>query len=69
MSKSKISITDREREILDLLAADRDLHEIAADLHLSYHTVQFHIKNLKEKLDVRTLHGLVVKMPPKNPRS
>lgn len=63
--KSKIPITEREQEILELLAADLDLHEIAEALHLSYHTVQFHIKNLKEKLDARTLHGLLAKIPPK----
>ena len=45
-------LTDREREILDLIARGRKNTAIAADLGLSPHTVDNHIRRIYEKLQV-----------------
>jgi DNA-binding NarL/FixJ family response regulator len=45
-------LTDREREVLNLIAAGRDNGEIAADLALSVKTVRNHVSNILAKLQV-----------------
>ena len=45
-------LTDREREVLQLVAQGRTDAEIAAQLVLSTHTVHRHIANIRTKLDV-----------------
>jgi DNA-binding NarL/FixJ family response regulator len=47
-----LSLTDREVEILGLLAAGRANKEIARDLDVSPNTVKTHIANLFQKLGV-----------------
>jgi DNA-binding NarL/FixJ family response regulator len=47
------SLTPRELEVLELMAAGRTNAEIAGDLFLSEHTVRSHVKNILEKLSVR----------------
>jgi len=47
-------LTDRETEILDLLAKGYLYKEIAAELFLSTHTVKKHIYNIYGKLHVQT---------------
>lgn len=47
-------LTDREKEILDLLAKGYYYKEIAGDLHLSKETVKKHIHHIYEKLQVQT---------------
>jgi DNA-binding CsgD family transcriptional regulator len=59
MKYKKVIPTEREVEILQQLCKDLSLQEVADTLHISYHTVQFHIKSLKIKYDVNTLHGLM----------
>jgi two-component system response regulator DesR len=46
-------LTDREREVLDLIAAGATNREIAARLHLSPHTVKEHTSALYRKLRAR----------------
>ena len=46
-------LTDREKQILDLLAKGFIYKEIAADLDISYETVKKHIQNIYEKLQVQ----------------
>jgi len=46
------SLTDRQREVLRLLAEGRTNHEIARALDVSDDTVKFHLKNLFERLGV-----------------
>lgn len=46
------SLSPREREVLDLLAAGGTNHSIADTLGISPETVQTHIRNLNAKLDV-----------------
>ena len=48
------TLTDREWEVLDLLASGARTEEIAQTLVLSTETVRSHLKNLYRKLDVRS---------------
>ncbi len=45
-------LTDREREILTLIAGHRTSPEIAKHLHLSQKTVRNHVSNIFTKLQV-----------------
>ncbi len=51
-AQSSLGITDREREVLQLLANGRSNKEIAAQLELSPNTVKTHVARLFEKLQV-----------------
>lgn len=55
---SKI-ISNREKEILFLIAHELTAKEIASLLFISTHTVDTHRKNLMEKLKVRNSAGMV----------
>ena len=46
-------LTDREEDVLLLVARGRTNHEIAADLHISLSTVKTHIGALMGKLGAR----------------
>lgn len=48
------SLAPRERQILDLLAKGRAPKEVAAELFISYETVRDHLKNIYQKLHVRS---------------
>ncbi len=48
-----LNLTPRELEILRLIADDLSNKEIAARLHLSFHTVKNHVHNILEKLKVQ----------------
>jgi DNA-binding CsgD family transcriptional regulator len=52
---SYFQLTEREREILALLADDKSLHEIAGKLHLSYTTVRNHVQHILNKLGVHSI--------------
>ena len=45
-------LTDREREILNMIAAGKSLPEIAKELYLGVTTVKTHVQHLYEKLGV-----------------
>jgi DNA-binding NarL/FixJ family response regulator len=47
-------LTDREQEILDLLAAGHATREVANKLSLSYKTVRWHLRHIYDKLHVHT---------------
>ena len=47
-------ITNRERQVIQLLASGARNKEIAAELYISDYTVKFHVQNLYKKLGVRT---------------
>jgi len=55
----KASISNREREVLTLIAYENTAKEIAHKLFISTHTATSHRKNLMEKLDVRNTAGLI----------
>ena len=51
-AQASLGITEREREVLQLLADGRSNKEIAARLELSPNTVKTHVARLFEKLQV-----------------
>ncbi len=54
-------LTERERAVLDLMVHGLIKKEIASRLELSVHTVDTHIRNIYEKLQVHTRTGAVAK--------
>ena len=55
---AEVSLTEREKEVLKLIAEENTTQEIADKLFLSKHTIESYRKNLISKLDVRNLAGL-----------
>ena len=60
-TKKLEKLTDREQEILSLLASGYMYKEIADELFISMDTVKTHIRHIYEKLQVRTRTEAVVK--------
>lgn len=54
-----VELTEREKEVLVLIAEEMTTQEIADKLFISHHTVETHRKNLISKLNVRNVSGLV----------
>jgi DNA-binding CsgD family transcriptional regulator len=54
-------VTKREREIIHLMAEGFSTKEVAQELHISFHTVESHRKNLLMKLKARNMVHLVAK--------
>ena len=54
------SLTERELEILRLVALGNASKEIADKLNISVHTVVTHRKNITEKLGIKSISGLTV---------
>ncbi|WP_198666854.1 response regulator [Taibaiella helva] len=52
-------LTQREKEVLELIAAEYTTREIAEKLFVSYHTAENHRNNLIQKLDVKNTVGLI----------
>lgn len=52
-------ITQREREVLNLIMEELSNQEIADKLHISLRTVETHRYNLLQKLDVKNTAGLL----------
>jgi two-component system response regulator NreC len=51
-------LSEREREVLQLLAEGKGTKEIAADLHLSAKTIETHRQHVMEKLEIYTIAEL-----------
>lgn len=54
-------LTQREKDIIKLLGLGFSYKMISDELRLSYHTVNFHIKNIYIKLDVNSKSELIAK--------
>lgn len=54
-----VELTDRELDVLKLIAQEFTTREIGEKLYISHHTVETHRKNLISKLQVRGSAGLV----------
>lgn len=54
-------LSEREREVLDLMVGGLVKKEIADRLNLSYHTVDNHLRSIYTKLQVHTRGGAVAK--------
>lgn len=59
--KENPKISDREQQVLKLVAFEMTTKEIAQELFISEHTAISHRKNLIEKLKVKNSAGLVRK--------
>lgn len=53
-------LSDRETEVLKLLAAGKAIKEIAELLNISPHTVITHRKNISQKIGIRSVSGLTI---------
>jgi len=54
-------LTDREVEVLELLAEGKAIKEISDSMNLSSHTIKFHVANTYKKLNVQSQAGAVAK--------
>ena len=54
-------LTDRERQVLQLLAVGKSNQEIGTDLNIAAGTVKFHVNNILSKLNVNDRTQAVVK--------
>lgn len=58
-SRYEIPLTNREKDVLRLIAAEYNNHEIADELYISLRTVEAHRFNIVQKLGVKNTAGLV----------
>jgi len=56
-----ITISTREQEVLQLIAFEYSMKEIAEKLYISFETVRTHRKKLLAKMDVKNTAGLIRK--------
>jgi DNA-binding NarL/FixJ family response regulator len=54
-----IPLTEREMEVVQLLAREYTNEKIASELHISYRTVETHRKNIMQKTRAHNLAGLI----------
>ncbi len=54
-----MTLTDREKEVLRLIAKEYTTEKIADYLHISVSTVETHRRNMFQKLEVNSVVGLV----------
>lgn len=59
-NKEDFALTEREKNILRLVALGYTSIEISSKLFLSIHTVNTHRKNILKKLGIKTVSGLMV---------
>lgn len=60
-SKNKIELTEREKEILQLIVQEQTTKEIAQQLYLSEKTIETHRASIMQKLEVKNIAGMVKK--------
>lgn len=60
LTNPKPQLSDREREVLGLIAEGSTSKEIATKLSISLQTIETHRSNLMSKLGVRNMAGMVV---------
>ncbi|RLB61166.1 MAG: DNA-binding response regulator [Deltaproteobacteria bacterium] len=61
LSSGGYSLSDRERQILQLLVDGLTMKQIGQEIHISYHTVSNHLRNIYAKLHVRSRSSAVAK--------
>jgi PAS domain S-box-containing protein len=58
-SQQREALTEREREVVDLVALGHTAREIADELHIAHDTARTHVRNAQEKLGARSRAQLV----------
>jgi two-component system, NarL family, response regulator NreC len=58
-SSASVSLTSREREVLQLLAEGKSRSQVAEILHLSPRTVETHRREIMDKLDIHSTADLI----------
>jgi RNA polymerase sigma factor (sigma-70 family) len=53
-----VGLTERERQVIDLISEGLSYKEIAARLHLSVKTVEAHVSSVLRKLQLSSRHEL-----------
>lgn len=61
-NRSKFLLTNREREVFELLVQDKTTKDIAQLLFISEKTVRNHISNVMQKLNVKGRSQAVVEL-------
>lgn len=61
-ARMKSLLTNREREVFELLVQDKTTKEIAGQLFVSEKTVRNHISNVMKKLNVKGRSQAVVEL-------
>jgi DNA-binding NarL/FixJ family response regulator len=59
--KDDFALTERERQVLELMVNGLSKKEIAARLEISFHTVDYFLRNIYEKLHVHSQAGAVAR--------
>jgi DNA-binding NarL/FixJ family response regulator len=52
------ALSDREKEVLQLVAEGKSSKEIAAQLHVTVKTIEWHRKSIMDKLSIRSIAEL-----------
>lgn len=52
--KNTYNLSDREKSILEMVTYGKTFEAIGLELHISYHTVDYHIRNIYKKLQVHS---------------
>lgn len=60
--RNKFILTQREREVFELLVQDKTTRDIAQQLFISEKTVRNHISNVMQKLNVKGRAQAVVEL-------
>jgi DNA-binding NarL/FixJ family response regulator len=55
---TRSALTDREKEVLQLVAEGKSSKQIAADLHVTTKTIEWHRKGIMDKLGIRSIAEL-----------
>lgn len=62
MMKNSDPLSKREQEVVNLVMEGKSNKLIASALHITIRTVEFHLKNVYEKLEVRSRTELIIKL-------
>jgi DNA-binding CsgD family transcriptional regulator len=58
---AKPTLSDQEKRVLELMSLGLSKKQIAAGIHVSVHTVSFHLRRIYERLHVNTNTAAVAK--------
>ncbi len=58
-NQRRILVTDREREVLEMISLGFSTDEIASSLYLSFETIRTHRKSLLQKFQARNTAQLI----------